>query len=63
MERRYQGRIIASAILISIAASLFVANVALARHAFIVWVDGLVQRVEPRYREMSILDYQTGSVT
>lgn len=63
MGRRYQGRIIASAILISIAASLFVANVALARHAFIVWVDGLVRRVEPKYREMSILNYQTGSVT
>ncbi|MFQ5657584.1 MAG: hypothetical protein ACE5G5_08605 [Candidatus Methylomirabilales bacterium] len=63
MGRHYRSRAIAAGALIAIVVSLFITQVALARHAFVVWVDGLVQRVEPTYRELSILDYKTGSVT
>ncbi len=45
------------------AAVLLFTGVALARHPFIVWVDGLMQRIEPRYREVAIWDYQGGRST
>ena len=63
MERGSQTRVIAAAVFIFVVTSLWVTGVATARYAFIVWVDGLVQRVEPTYRDLSILDYKTGSVT
>ena len=35
----------------------------LARHPVLDWMEGLVQRVEPQFRELSILDYQRGTST
>ena len=45
------------------AAVLLFTGVALARHAYLVWVEGLIQRIEPRYREMAIWEYQGGRST
>jgi len=44
-------------------AVLLFTGVALARHAYLVWVEGLIQRIEPRYREMAIWEYQGGRST
>jgi hypothetical protein len=45
------------------AAVLLFTTIALARHPFIVWVDGLMQRIDPKYREVAIWDYQGGRST
>lgn len=37
--------------------------VAFARHPFILWMDGLIERFEPQYREMIIWDYEGGTTT
>lgn len=42
------------------AALLLMTTVALARRHDHVWMDGLISRVEPRFREMTIWDYQGG---
>jgi hypothetical protein len=44
-------------------AVLLFTTIALARHPFIVWVDGLMQRIDPKYREIAIWDYQGGRST
>ncbi|MFQ5803367.1 MAG: hypothetical protein ACE5JQ_10785 [Candidatus Methylomirabilales bacterium] len=44
-------------------AMLFFTTVALARHSFIVWWDGLIQRIEPRSHMVSIWDYKGGRTT
>ncbi len=53
----------AGACILVMAAILFVTPVALARHPFIIWVDGLIERFEPQYREMIIWDYEGGTTT
>ena len=60
---RTQRTILAGALIVAGAAVLFTTPVALARHPYLVWVDGLMQRIEPKYREVAIWDYQGGRST
>lgn len=55
--------IAARACIFVIAAMFFATTVALARHPFIIWMDGLIERLEPQYREMIIWDYEGGRTT
>jgi len=55
--------IAAGACIFVTAAMFFVTPVALARHPFIIWMDGLIERLEPQYREMIIWDYEGGTTT
>ena len=60
---RAKGTCVAG-VLISVAvATLCITPVALARHPFIIWMDGLIERLEPEYREMIIWDYEGGTTT
>ena len=45
------------------AAVVCATTVALARHPFIIWVDGLISRLEPKFREITIWDYEGGTTT
>ena len=49
-------------ILVNVAV-VFATTVALARHPYILWVDGLIERLEPQYREMIIWNYEGGTTT
>jgi hypothetical protein len=65
MGMRFQTNKIytAGACILVTAAMFFATPVALARHPFILWMDGLIVRFEPRYREMIIWDYEGGRTT
>lgn len=55
--------IAAGACILVVTATCFATPVALARHPFIIWVDGLIERLEPKYQEMIIWDYEGGRTT
>ena len=62
--RSQTNKIIAAGACIFVTAAMFfVTPVALARHPFIIWMDGLIERLEPQYREMIIWDYEAGTTT
>lgn len=65
-KRDRTGKILALRIFLSFAATvLLLAPVALARRHMgdDVWMDGLIRRVEPQYREITLWDYQGGVST
>jgi len=55
--------IAAGACILVTVAVVFATTVALARHPYILWVDGLIERLEPQYREMIIWNYEGGTTT
>ncbi|MGH7352342.1 MAG: hypothetical protein ACREJJ_08230 [Candidatus Methylomirabilales bacterium] len=62
--RCHTDKTVVAGALISVAvAVLCITPVALARHPFIIWMDGLIERLEPQYREMIIWDYEGGRTT
>jgi hypothetical protein len=59
------GKVVAAGILLWVAAMLLVITTAALAHRRLddVWMDGLISRVEPKYREIAVWDYQGGVST
>ena len=55
--------IAAGACILVTVAVVLATTAALARHPYILWVDGLIERLEPHYREMIIWNYEGGTTT
>jgi hypothetical protein len=63
MGMQFQTNKICAAAACILVTMVFATPVALARHPYILWVDGLIERLEPRCREMIIWDYVGGRTT
>ena len=62
--RHHTDKTVVAGALISVTVVvLCISTVAFARHPYILWVDGLIERLEPQYREMIIWDYEAGTTT
>lgn len=62
--RHHTDKTVVAGALISVTvAVLCITAVALARHPYLIWVDGLISRLEPEFREMIIWDYEAGTTT
>lgn len=60
----YTGRVITAGIFMSVAAVVVVATtVALGRDWDDEWMDGMIRRVEPQFREITLWDYRGGVST
>jgi len=62
--RHHTDKTVVAGALISVTvAVLCITAVALARHPYLIWMDGLISRLEPKFREITIWDYEGGTTT